>query len=512
MNRRTAGLFGATAMAVVLSGCGRSQLRTPRDGGETDVLTRCSVDSDCGNPCTGGGVCLLGTCNFLPPLDCSDDIDCTVDTCDPAGGCARRPDDLRCPPGVRCDATRGCVTDMTCASDAQCDNLLQCDGIERCVVGLCVAGTPRDCSDGLDCTEDACDLARDACVSVPNAARCPVGMTCDPAAGCVPTPTCGSDADCDDLFFCNGLEACSAGRCVPSATAPCDDRVGCTFDRCSESARSCEQIPVDALCDDGLYCNGTAICDPAMGCLPDRPSCTDGDACTADLCDESMRTCTFMPLPPDGDSDGFASVGCGGTDCDDANSAIHPGAAESCTNGADDDCDGATDCPDTDCDGVPICGCRSYENCTNGYDDNCSGSIDCNDGLCLGASVCAVNGDTCANPRNVSGGALVNESTFGFGSQYSACGSSGGPDRVFYFVLHDPSSFAADVISASFNSVLYVRSPACTTVPALACNAGTTSGTQASLAIPLLLPGTYYLFLDGDAEGPFILRVTMTRL
>jgi predicted outer membrane repeat protein len=44
----------------------------------------------------------------------------------------------------------------------------------------------------------------------------------------------------------------------------------------------------------------------------------------------------------DADGDGFASVECGGDDCDDADPAIFGGATETC-NGADDDCNGEID-------------------------------------------------------------------------------------------------------------------------------------------------------------------------
>jgi hypothetical protein len=51
----------------------------------------------------------------------------------------------------------------------------------------------------------------------------------------------------------------------------------------------------------------------------------------------------------DGDEDGYLNDACGGDDCDDSSPVIHPGVAEDCANGIDDDCDGFTDDVDPDC-------------------------------------------------------------------------------------------------------------------------------------------------------------------
>lgn len=70
--------------------------------------------------------------------------------------------------------------------------------------------------------------------------------------------------------------------------------------------------------------------------------------------------------PVDGDGDGYFA-GSGG-DCDDTDPNVHPGATESCANGADDDCNGFTDTDDLVC--LPPCevaertdsyfGCKLY--------------------------------------------------------------------------------------------------------------------------------------------------------
>ncbi len=49
-------------------------------------------------------------------------------------------------------------------------------------------------------------------------------------------------------------------------------------------------------------------------------------------------TCTGSTT--DADGDGYDAIADGGTDCDDTDASVHPGAVEVCDNGVDDDCDG----------------------------------------------------------------------------------------------------------------------------------------------------------------------------
>lgn len=55
--------------------------------------------------------------------------------------------------------------------------------------------------------------------------------------------------------------------------------------------------------------------------------------------DVSGLSLATLAVPPDEDGDGYPAD----VDCDDTLAAVNPGAAESCGNGRDDDCDGATD-------------------------------------------------------------------------------------------------------------------------------------------------------------------------
>ncbi|HVE82618.1 MAG TPA: putative metal-binding motif-containing protein [Myxococcales bacterium] len=114
---------------------------------------------------------------------------------------------------------------------------------------------------------------------------------------------------------------------------------------------------------------------------------------------------TLLPPPPalDTDGDGYRAASAGGPDCDDRRGSVHPAAAESCGDGADNDCDGLADCQQASCLGQPCGGGRSCTQagtcegretqCTNGTDDDFDGLADCLDPDCDGVS--CDDGDLC---------------------------------------------------------------------------------------------------------------------
>ena len=155
------------------------------------------------------------------------------------------------------------VEDGGCVADSDCDNGLFCDGQETCdPVNDCQPGTPPSCDDGVGCTIDECDEGADSCSHETNAAFC------------------------DNGLFCDGVESCDPVADCQSGTPPsCDDGIDCTVDSCNEGADSCDSVPDDVLCDNGLFCDGYETCDVVLDCQ------TGTDPCSPLSCDEAADLC-----------------------------------------------------------------------------------------------------------------------------------------------------------------------------------------------------------------------------
>jgi len=122
----------------------------------------------------------------------------------------------------------------------------------------------------------------------------------------------------------------------------------------------------------------------------------------------------------DADGDGFNDASCGGNDCDDSDPNVNPGAAEVCDDGVDNDCDGLIDegcssCPDSDGDGYEDASCGgtdcddenffvnpgATEDCGDGIDNDCNGLVDGDDPVCVSSCLpagapCSSNDECCS--------------------------------------------------------------------------------------------------------------------
>jgi hypothetical protein len=142
----------------------------------------------------------------------------------------------------------------------------------------------------------------------------------------------------------------------------CEDGDADTLHACQPFFGSCYEVEcrTDEHCEDGNpctldYCLTDSCGHGSANCCESEADCFDGNDCTSDACSEdSLCHWATVPLPgcfacTDRDGDGSGETWCGGTDCDDRNPNRSADHAEVCTNGIDDDCDGAIDVLDSSC-------------------------------------------------------------------------------------------------------------------------------------------------------------------
>jgi hypothetical protein len=93
---------------------------------------------DDGNPCTDIGICVGTSCQSdpLPASACDDANPCTDDYCEPNTGCQHTPK-----LGTPCNADNS-----VCTAGDVCN-----------LAGICIAGPPISCEDGISCTPNTCD-------------------------------------------------------------------------------------------------------------------------------------------------------------------------------------------------------------------------------------------------------------------------------------------------------------------------------------------------------------------
>ncbi len=216
----------------------------------------------------------------LPPGgSCSFDVVLGVPASTPVGDYPNVTSSLRRGTAIAAPPASDTLTVTGCVSDAECQDGLFCNGVETCDVptGFCQAGTPVDPDDGVGCTDDSCDEVNDIVVNTPN------------------------DANCDNGLFCDGAETCDAVLDCQAGTPPdVDDGVGCTDDSCDEVNDVIVNTPNDANCDNGLFCDGTEVCDPVNDCQ-DAPDPCDP---VTEVCDEDADICE----PADEDGDGVLDI------------------------------------------------------------------------------------------------------------------------------------------------------------------------------------------------------------
>ncbi len=234
----------------------------------------------------------------------------------------------------------------------------------------------------------------------------------------------------------------------------------------SISARS------EVTCGDGVFCNGDERWVNGQ-CVAGSDPCDDGAACTVDVCDEDAGLCEHV---------------LGGPDC-----------AACFAKNCNPNCHGA------------VCG-----------DDGCGGSCgSCAPGEACVSGACAVANQpgTCSQPLPlVADGqpllgdhVLTGDTSDGLNEVVPTCNStSAAREKVYVFTVTEPVGI--DARSSGFDTVLHLRQRFCDVAAAtVGCSDDAAPpGAYGSRVSALLMPGTYYLIVDGfdsASLGPYTLNI-----
>ncbi|MEZ4265838.1 MAG: MopE-related protein [Myxococcota bacterium] len=465
MTTCTAGVIGDTCTA------GTPGAADTCDGADNDCDGATDEDfvgtpTSCGTgvcASTGTTTCVAGvigdTCTAGAPTGGDADCDATDNDCDGSTDESFVSDPTSCGTGV-------------CAST----------GMTTCTAGVigdtCAAGSPTGGDADCDATDNDCDGSTDesfvsdptscgtgACAST-GLTTCTAGVIGDTCTAGTPgaADTCdGADNDCDgatDEDFVGTPTSCGTGVCASTGTTTCV--AGVIGDTCTAGAPTGGDADCDATdndCDgstDESFAGTPTACGVGVCASTGMTTCTAGvigDTCAAGSptggdadCDATDNDCdgstdeSFVSDPTSCGTGACASTGlttCTAGVIGDTCTAGTPGAADTC-DGADNDCDGATDedfvGTPTSC-GTGVCASTGTTTCVAGVigdtctagaptggdadcdatDNDCDGSTDesfagtptaCGVGVCAstGTTTCSagVIGDTCA-PGNPAG-------------------------------------------------------------------------------------------------------------
>ncbi|MET0384732.1 MAG: hypothetical protein ABW321_02175 [Polyangiales bacterium] len=439
-----------------------------------------SATCDDGQFCTVSDQCDgAGTCRGSA-RDCGIGAGCSAGSCDEAAD-ACQPVTSGCVIAGACFApgavnpANSCQTCNPSASasawtnkplNASCSDDQFCTVNDSCrTPGVCT-GDARSCSDGLDCTTEACNEQSDRCEQTAQTGCVIVGVcyaqdatnpsnacqACSPASSASGWTAKAAGSSCDDGQYCTANDSCNAsGRCTGSAR-DCSTGQSCSTGSCNENTDSCERSISGCLiddscyvaqqanprnpcqlcdparsntswsnraegttCSDGLFCTVDDACNSAGVCASKPRSCDDMLGCTVDVCNEAGQRC-----------DSTSMTGCTIAGACFPNLAVNPNnACQACVLGSSQSEWTLLAA------GTP---CSDGAFCTSGDTCNASGvcagaQATCNDGLACTSDVCNESSDRCDASVAANGCAID-----------GACYAAGDPDPQNACRACDPSA------------------------------------------------------------------------
>jgi len=309
----------------------------------------CEAGEDVGCPADCASVCGNQECENGETNSCPQDCTTCGDRLCGANELVSCPQDCGvCVPSERfClgKLLRVCNGNGTDFEDIDCTAFDQSCLSNNCVdPGVCGNGACESGEDLATCIEDCAVVCGDGECQTDSESFATCSQDCAPQCG---DAACQGDEDfmscpLDCLATC-GNEVCDGGEDRDSCQKDCGY---CGNGVCEDAAESASLFPSAPL----VTCLEDCV---TSGCEQDG-DCNDGIFCTTgdcnsdhvcqytamdDLCPVNEKCIKFSGCCPDKDRDGYADMACGGSDCNDDDNLVYPGAIEAC-GGGDRNCNG----------------------------------------------------------------------------------------------------------------------------------------------------------------------------
>jgi hypothetical protein len=296
-----------------------------------------------------------------------------------------------------CNPFEGAAPEKCDGKDNDCDGMTDEElGTTTCGLGACqksvancLDGVPQPCDplagqslEMCDAVDNDCDGSVDEDLGTTTCgvgackhtvSNCAGGLTkyCNPKEGASAEICDGVDNDCDiDVDEGLGEVTCGVGECthlqklcIGGKPASCNPFEGVKAEACDGLDNDCDGLVDEEL---GSTSCGLGVCAHSVpNCVNAVPQqCNPLANATDEACDGLDNDCDGAVDPEgaggctlfysDGDLDGYGITGSSkclckadppltaknGGDCNDANPAVNPGAAEDCEKATDEDCDG----------------------------------------------------------------------------------------------------------------------------------------------------------------------------